>query len=225
MSKFDILLAGVGGQGTVLASKLLARCAIARGETAHTAETIGMAQRGGCVTSHVRVGESHSPLIPKGQADAIIAFEPAEAVRALPYLKAGGAVIVNVAAIKPVTDTLSASGYTAEAMIEYLKKIPARVVFVDGEAIARECGSMKVVNMALLGAVAATDTIGATVEEIEAAAATLAPKFRAANAGSGETGARRFQGHTSWQMSHPKMWRPMVARSCSGTLPRNSIVK
>lgn len=181
MSKIDVLLAGVGGQGTVLASKLLARCAIARGEAAHTAETIGMAQRGGCVTSHVRIGLSHSPLIPKGQADAIIAFEPAEAVRALPYLKAGGAVVVNVCAIKPVTDTLSSSGYTAEAMIEYLRKIPARVVFVDGEAIARECGSMKVVNMALLGAAAATGAIGTTAEEIESVASALAPKYRAAN--------------------------------------------
>jgi indolepyruvate ferredoxin oxidoreductase beta subunit len=181
MSKIDILLAGVGGQGTVLASKLLARCAVARGEQAHTAETIGMAQRGGCVTSHVRVGEVSSPLIPKGTADAIIAFEPAEAVRALPYLKTGGTVIVNVAAIKPVTDTLSASGYAADQMIEYLKKIPARVVFVDAEKIARECGSAKVVNMALLGAAAETGAIGIAGAEIEQAASSLAPKFREAN--------------------------------------------
>ncbi len=181
MSKIDILLAGVGGQGTVLASKLLARCAIARGERAHTAETIGMAQRGGCVTSHVRVGEAFSPLIPKGMADAIIAFEPAEAVRALPYLKKGGAVIVNTQAVKPVTDTLGASGYEADGMIEFLKKIPARVVFVDGEKIARACGSPKVVNMALLGAAAETGAIGATGAEIEQAASSLAPKFREAN--------------------------------------------
>lgn len=181
MSKIDILLAGVGGQGTVLASKLLARCAIARGEKAHTAETIGMAQRGGCVVSHVRVGEASSPLIPKGLADAIIAFEPAEAVRALPYLKKGGAVIVNAQAVKPVTDTLSASGYEAAQMIDYLKKIPARVVFVDGGKIVRECGSPKVVNMALLGAAAETGAIGTTFAEIEKAAASLAPRFREAN--------------------------------------------
>ena len=181
MSKIDVLLAGVGGQGTVLASKLLARCAIARGEKAHTAETIGMAQRGGCVTSHVRVGDAFSPLIPKGMADAIIAFEPAEAVRALPYLKKGGAVIVNTQAVKPVTDTLSASGYEAAQMIEFLEKNPARVVFVDGEEIARACGSPKVVNMALLGAAAETGAIGATGAEIEQAAASLAPKFREVN--------------------------------------------
>ena len=85
-ASMNILLSGVGGQGTVLASKLLARCAIARGEAAHTAETIGMAQRGGCVTSHVRIGKCFSPMIPKGCADAIIAFEPAEAVRCLDFL-------------------------------------------------------------------------------------------------------------------------------------------
>ena len=111
MNRRDILLAGVGGQGTVLASKILARCAIARGEEAHTAETIGMAQRGGCVTSHVRMGKCSAPLIARGCADAIIAFEPAEAVRTLPYLKKGGAVIVNTAAVKPVTDTLASTGY------------------------------------------------------------------------------------------------------------------
>ena len=84
----NCLLAGVGGQGTVLASKLIAQSAMNRGLNARTAETIGMAQRGGCVVSHVRVGEKiHSPLIPQHKADLIIGFEPAEAVRCLPYLK------------------------------------------------------------------------------------------------------------------------------------------
>ncbi|MGI6239260.1 MAG: indolepyruvate oxidoreductase subunit beta [Christensenellales bacterium] len=181
MKQIDILLAGVGGQGVVLASKLLARCAIARGDMARTAETIGMAQRGGCVTSHVRVGECASPLIPKGAADAIIAFEPAEAVRALPYLKAGGTVIANTRAVKPVTDTLAKSGYAADQMLEYLSNLPVRVVLVDCDQIARACGTDKVVNMALLGAAAAAGAIGIASEEIEQAASALAPKFREAN--------------------------------------------
>ena len=91
----SILLAGVGGQGTVLASKLIAQAAIDLGFPARTAETIGMAQRGGCVVSHVRIGEAHSPLIPKGKADIIIGFEPAEAVRCLPYLKEEGVVVTT----------------------------------------------------------------------------------------------------------------------------------
>ena len=181
MSRKDILLAGVGGQGTVLASKILARCAIARGETAHTAETIGMSQRGGCVTSHVRIGNSAAPLIARGCADSIIAFEPAEAVRALPYLKKDGAVIVNTAAVKPVTDTLASTGYEGAAMTEYIRKLGLKAVFIDAEAIARECGSSRVVNMALLGAAAAVDGAGATIDELEAVVETLAPRFREAN--------------------------------------------
>ena len=181
MSRKNILLAGVGGQGTVLASKILARCAIARGEEAHTAETIGMAQRGGCVTSHVRIGSCNAPLIPRGCADAIIAFEPAEAVRALPYLKKGGVVIVNTAPVKPVTDTLAASGYEGEAMVEYIKKLGLRAVFIDAEAVVRECGSSRVVNMALLGAAASTGNVGAELSEISAVVETLAPRFREAN--------------------------------------------
>ena len=116
METMNILLCGVGGQGTVLASKLLAQCAIDRGVPAHTAETIGMAQRGGCVVSHVRIGEAYSPLIPEHTADLIIAFEPAEAVRCLNYLKPNGAVIVNRRAIKPVTDSLSGH-YSGEDML------------------------------------------------------------------------------------------------------------
>ena len=181
MARRDILLAGVGGQGTVLASKILARCAIARGENAHTAETIGMAQRGGCVTSHVRIGNTAAPLIARGCADSIIAFEPAEAVRALPYLKKDGAVIVNTAAVKPVTDTLASTGYEGAAMTEYIWKLGLKAVFIDAEAIARECGSSRVVNMALLGAAAAVDGAGATIEELEAVVETLAPRFREAN--------------------------------------------
>ena len=92
----SIMLSGVGGQGTILASKLIAQAAMEKGLSARTAETIGMAQRGGCVVSHVRIGEEiHSPMIPIKGADLILGFEPAEAVRCLPYLKEGGAVVVS----------------------------------------------------------------------------------------------------------------------------------
>ena len=87
----NILICGVGGQGTVLASRIIAASAMNMGEKVMSAETIGMAQRGGPVTSHVRIGNDvFSPLIPFGQADMILAFEPAEAVRNLKYLKRGG---------------------------------------------------------------------------------------------------------------------------------------
>ncbi len=179
---YNILLAGVGGQGTVLASRLIAGAAMARGEIAHTAETIGMAQRGGSVVSHVRIGEgASSPLVPHGTADTLIGFEPAEAVRALPYLKSGGTVVVCTAAVKPVTDALNDSGYEAETMLDYLKKQNVRLFLVDGEAVIRACGTAKALNIALLGAAAAADAIGVSADELKTVVEGLNPRFREAN--------------------------------------------
>lgn len=86
----NCILTGVGGQGTVLAAQLIAGAAMRRGIPVRTAETIGMAQRGGHVVSHVRLGGAYSPLVPRASADLLIGFEPAEAVRCYPYLKQGG---------------------------------------------------------------------------------------------------------------------------------------
>ena len=106
----DILLAGVGGQGTVLAAKVLAQAAQSKGWQVRTAETIGMAQRGGNVTSHVRMGSNgeavYSPLITPGTADMVIALEPGEAARALPYLAPAGVLVTATTAIQPVTAAL-----------------------------------------------------------------------------------------------------------------------
>ena len=137
----DILICGVGGQGTVLASKLLAASAMAEGNTVHSAETIGMAQRGGSVTSHVRIGErAFSPLIPQGAADLLMAFEPAEAVRNLSYLKEGGLVLVNTAAVKPTTESLH----------DYLEK-KCHCIRVDADSVCREFGSQRYFNVVMLG--------------------------------------------------------------------------
>ena len=132
---YNILLCGVGGQGTVLASKLLAASAMENKETVHSAETIGMAQRGGPVSSHVRIGEDvYSPLIPKRSADLLIAFEPSEAVRNLDFLKDDGAVIVNEIPMMPVTESLQPTGYNGREMIRFLKqKIQKLAVFLHFE--------------------------------------------------------------------------------------------
>lgn len=179
----NILLCGVGGQGTVLASKILARSAMERGETVHTAETIGMAQRGGSVVSHVRIGEDcHAPLIAHGQADVILAFEPAEAVRNLGYLREGGTVVVSNTAVKPVTDALAKTDYDGQVMLDYLAKQPLRLVVVDGEKLFARCGTSKVLNIALLGAAARADCIGMTVDDLRhIIQTTMAPKFQAMN--------------------------------------------
>lgn len=166
----NCILAGVGGQGTVLASKLIAQCAMNRGQQARTAETIGMAQRGGCVVSHVRIGEhSDSPLIPLHSADVVIGFEPSEAVRCLPYLKEDGVLVVSNKAIKPVTASLSGSAYDGEEMLEFLRLQGKRLVVLDADAVCGECGSSKVLNVALLGAAAASGVLGFTVEDVQQA--------------------------------------------------------
>ena len=111
----NILITGVGGQGSVLAAKILAQAAQAKGWSVREAETIGMAQRGGFVTSHVRMGDAgeevYSPLLAKRSADLVIAFEPAEAARALPYLAPGG-MLVTASSPQPkdVSCTSSRSG-------------------------------------------------------------------------------------------------------------------
>jgi indolepyruvate ferredoxin oxidoreductase beta subunit len=165
--KINCLLSGVGGQGTVLASRVIAQAAMAKGLFARTAETIGMAQRGGCVVSHVRVGNTASPLIPLGNADILIGFEPGEAMRNLPYLKEGGTVIVSPKVIQPVTASLTGQTFQTISFLDYLKKKAGRVIVVDGEMICKTCGSDKVLNTALLGAAAATQSLGLTLEEID----------------------------------------------------------
>lgn len=163
----NCLLCGVGGQGVVLASRIIAFAAMEQGRFVRTTETIGMAQRGGSVVSHVRMGEVvHSPLIPKGSADVILAFEPAEAVRCLSYLKEGGTVIVSSKSVKPVTSTLGGSNYDGAEMLEYLKEKVNNLKIIDGEAVCEETGSAKVLNMALLGAAGASRALDISAEEL-----------------------------------------------------------
>ncbi len=179
----NILLCGVGGQGTVLASKLLAAAAMSKGYDVLTAETIGMAQRGGSVTSHVRIGDGvYSPLIGHGQADIIVGFEPGEAVRMLPYLKENGVVIVSKHLVKPVTGTLSGTDYTGGEMVKYLKSKVENVIVVDTDKTATELGSSKVLNVVLLGAVVECGILDISKDDIKKAICDkVAPKFHELN--------------------------------------------
>ena len=156
----NIVLCGVGGQGTVLASKLLAAAAMSKDIPVMSAETIGMAQRGGSVFSHLRMGKNlYSPMIKTRTADLIIGFEPGETVRMLPYLKEHGQVVVSTHAIKPVTAT--------PPMIDYLEKHVENLTLIDADTICREIGSQKVLNMVLLGAAIRTGVLDFSLEEIE----------------------------------------------------------
>lgn len=156
----DILICGVGGQGTVLASKLIAAAAMNENQSVHSAETIGMAQRGGSVTSHVRIGKNaFSPLIPKGEADLILAFEPGEAVRNLAYLKENGTVIVNSIPVKPTTESLHNSGYDGSEMIAYLKN-HCDCIEVNAQELCAAFGSARYFNTAVLGVAAGAQKLG-----------------------------------------------------------------
>ena len=163
----NIIICGVGGQGTVLAAKVLSQAAISNGERVLSAETIGMAQRGGSVVSHVRIGQAFSPLVPKGQADVLIAFEAAEAVRNIDFLKADGTVIVNKKIVQPVTASLSGKAFDENEMIDYLNKRAGNVIAVDTDQACRDLGSPRVVNMVLLGAASKSGLI--SKDELKAA--------------------------------------------------------
>jgi indolepyruvate ferredoxin oxidoreductase beta subunit len=162
----DILICGVGGQGTVLASRIIAAAAMDEGSPVHSAETIGMAQRGGSVTSHVRIGgEAYSPMIPFGAADMLLAFEPGEAVRNLRYLRKGGIAVVNTSAVKPVTESLKETGYDGSEMTAYLKQKCA-CIFVDAEEVCRPFGSSKFFNIIMLGVAAGSGHLGLKKETL-----------------------------------------------------------
>ncbi|MGX8774117.1 MAG: indolepyruvate oxidoreductase subunit beta [Bacillota bacterium] len=164
------LLCGVGGQGTVLASRIIAAAAMAKGLHAKTAETIGMAQRGGSVVSHVRIGEDiASPMIPWGTADVIIGFEPGEAAANIKYLREGGALILSSREVKPVTAALGQSGYEGGDCLEWLRNKGSLCVVIDPDEIIEACGSPKVLNVAMAGALAATGAMGLGVEDMEEA--------------------------------------------------------
>lgn len=177
----DILICGVGGQGTVLASRIIASSAMAEGNTVHSAETIGMAQRGGPVTSHVRIGEAYSPLIPYGKADIIIGFEPAEVARNLKYLAPDGVAVVNTQAVKPVTASLSDSGYDGRDITTYLKS-EVDCILVDGTSECEKLGSVKFLNILLLGVATGSGKLGISKDTILKEIETkVPPKFKDAN--------------------------------------------
>ena len=185
----NVLLTGVGGQGTVLAAKVLAQAAQAKGWQVRTAETIGMAQRGGSVVSHVRMGDDGeeviAPLVAKGTADMIIAFEPAEAARVLPYLAPDGVMVSATTSIQPITAALSTEPYLAKATVASLEKrlnvraeAPAHFVLVDDEAVLSQVGNRKALNTVLLAFALKTGHLPLSLDDLrDAIRACVKPRF------------------------------------------------
>ena len=182
-SGLNCVICGVGGQGNVLASRLIAQVLLARDEHVKTAETIGMAQRGGSVASHVRGGRPQSPLVPKGCADCLIAFEPGEAVRCIDYLAPGATIVVNTQATQPPVAALQGIDYDGSEALAYLRSLPdATLIEVDGSSICDQVGSAKVLNIALLAAAVKSGALGITRDELEdAIRARVKPRFHEMN--------------------------------------------
>jgi indolepyruvate ferredoxin oxidoreductase beta subunit len=151
----NFLLAGVGGQGTILASDVLAEVALATGLDVKKSEVHGMAQRGGSVNTHVRwdKGRVYSPLVSEGEADILLAFEEAEALRYASYLRQGGVAIVNRQVIRPITVTSGGAHYPSEEELRAVySRVTDRFYLVPGAELAGKLGNARAANVVLLGA-------------------------------------------------------------------------
>ncbi|MCI9576382.1 MAG: indolepyruvate oxidoreductase subunit beta [Clostridiales bacterium] len=150
----SIMIVGVGGQGTLLASRVLGSAMLSQGYDVKVSEVHGMSQRGGSVVTYVRYGSCvHSPMIQNGEADIILAFEQLEAARALPCLKKDGMLVVNTQEIDPMPVVTGAASYPQE-LIAKMKDQGAHILALDALKLAEEAGSSKAVNVVLIGAMA-----------------------------------------------------------------------
>ena len=151
--KQDILMVGVGGQGTILASDILGEVAIAAGYDVKKTDTLGMAQRGGSVISHVRIADQvRSPLVKDGEADFIIGFEKLEAARWSPFLKPDGLIVINNQAIPPLSVALGTNKYPDDTeIIDILKQKTDRIYLVDGLEKVQKLGDNRTLNIFMLG--------------------------------------------------------------------------
>ncbi len=152
MATKNILIVGVGGQGTLLASKLMGKCFLQEGYDVKVSEVHGMSQRGGSVVTYVRYGEKvYSPVIEKGEADIVISFEQLESARWLPYLKKGGVLISSTQKIDPMPVIMGKAQYP-QSILEKLSEKDIKLVSLDALSLAIEAGTPKCANIVLLGA-------------------------------------------------------------------------
>ena len=181
-----VMIVGVGGQGTLLASRILGNTVINEGFDVKVSEVHGMSQRGGSVVTYVKYGDKvFSPIIGKGEADIILAFEMLEAYRALPYLKNGGKIIVNTQEIDPMPVITGAMEYPKN--IEKTLSEKADVIFVNALELAQKAGNFKAVNVVLIGVMAKSTDIPYE-KWIETIKTTVPPKFLDVNLKAFELG-------------------------------------
>ena len=183
----NIMIVGVGGQGSLLASKMLGKLLLSQGYDVKVSEVHGMSQRGGSVVTYVRYGEKvYSPIIDKGTADFIISFEKLEAARWVPYLKKGGKIIMSTQEIDPMPVIIGAAQYP-ENLVEKMQASGADVDAIDALDLAMQAGSSKAVNLVLMGRL--SKYFDATQEAwMEALEACVPPKFLELNKKAFELG-------------------------------------
>ena len=176
METKSIMIVGVGGQGTLLSSRLLGAVLTAKGYDVKVSEVHGMSQRGGSVVTYVKYGDKvYSPIIEKGEADYILSFEQLEAARWLPFLKQGGKLIVNSQKIDPMPVVIGAAEYP-QGVIETIGATGADITSIDALSLAVEAGSSKAVNVVLMGVLASKTDI-AYDTWVDAVKATVPAKF------------------------------------------------
>jgi len=169
----NIMIVGVGGQGSLLASRVLGRAAMEAGYDVKVSEVHGMSQRGGSVVTYVRYGKKvDSPVICEGEADVILSFEIMEAARWLPCLKAGGAVVASNQVIKPMPVITGAAVYPDELDVK-MKALGVNLICADAPAIAKEAGSERASNVALIGM--ASHVLGFDTKVLRDAVAACVP--------------------------------------------------
>ncbi len=183
----SVIIVGVGGQGTLLASRLLGAAMVSEGFDVKVSEVHGMSQRGGSVITYVKYGEKvYSPVINEGEADVVLAFEQLEAARFLPYLKIGGSIIVNTQKIDPMPVVTGVASYPQE-ILSKLEGMGVNLLAVDALSLANEAGSQKAVNVVLIGAMAGKLNISKEVW-IKAIEETVPAKFLEMNKKAFELG-------------------------------------
>jgi indolepyruvate ferredoxin oxidoreductase beta subunit len=183
MKSFRIVVAGVGGQGSLTAGRLIAEAALADNQNVLASEIHGMSQRGGIVESTVVIGEAKSPLIALGQADVILSFEPVEAVRCLEFASKKTVAIVSTAKVVPFSVSMGQATYPPlDEALALIKKHVKTLVAFDAEDLAAKSGSPRALNSVLIGALSATGVLPIDADVLKKTVLDLVPqKFRKEN--------------------------------------------
>jgi len=178
-NELTLVIAGVGGQGTLLASQIIGHAAVKQGFSVRISETFGMSQRGGPVVSHIRIAKTvYSPLVPLMTADLVLGFEPLEALRAsVKFLARGGSVVVNTRIVYPIEVNRGDAKYPPlDKILEALRSIAEEVVTIDATTLAIKAGNPISANIVMLGALAALEKLPFRPEDLREAVRERVPR-------------------------------------------------